>query len=212
MDEKITRSATDSQSKHIGNIRHGVQTGPWRVEFPAKVKVEAASYKIRQGSIVSLNANGEYVIGCPAGTGVNRPVPFISMKNIIDPDVMTGKQGTNMADSTYSAVGGIITAIPATAGYEMESTEFDATATYAVNDAVVPATGDKAGLITVATVAPGSTEPVVGFVTEPSRVDWFNNTRIGFLLHFIPAGIIPDYSEVTTAKTLTATNGALSWE
>lgn len=209
--DKITRSATDSQSEHVANIRHGVQTGPWRVEFPAKVKVEAASYKIRQGSVVSLDATGQYVIGCPAGTGANCPVPFISMKNIIDPDVQTGKEGKTMKDSTYSAVGGIITAIPATAGYEMESTEFVAN-TYHQNDALTPATGDNIGKITAATQAPGAGQPILGFVTEPSRVDWFNNTRIGFLLHFIPTGIIPDYSEVTTAKALTATDGALSWE
>ena len=192
----ITRSTYDRQYEHVGLVRHGVQTGPWRVEFDAPVnKDDDGKYLvIRQGSVVSLNSSGKYIPGCAAGSTANHPVPFISMKNINDPDVMTGYQGRTMADSTYSGVGGVITAIPCTSGYEIETTEFDTTATYAPNDAVTagaynatPA-NNKLGLVVKATVKPGLTQPYLGFITKPAHKDYFNNTRIAFLTCFIPAG------------------------
>lgn len=185
----ITRETHTRQYEHIGNVRHGVQTGPWRIELPAPVKDEAASLGICQGSVVSLNSSGQYVIGCPAGSGINHPVPFISMKNIFDPDVQTGYNGKTQADTTYSAVGGVITAIPCTSGYEMETTEFVATYTFAYNDGVTAATSTNVGKLTVATKAPGQDEVYLGFVSKPPALDYFNNQRIAFLTSFIPAGI-----------------------
>ena len=186
----ITRQTQTRQWEHIGNIRHGVQTGPWRVENPADVDSSDANYdKIMQGSVVSINANGKYIAGCAAGSGINHPVPFISMKNNFDPDVRTGYKGKTQADTTYSSVGGVITAIPVTAGYEMETTEFDATATYAYNDGVIPGTDTIVGKITVATAGPGATDPYMGFVSKPPALDYFDNKRIAFLTTFIPAGI-----------------------
>ena len=209
----ITRETHTRQYEHIGNVRHGVQTGPWRIELPAPVKDEAASKGIYQGSVVSLNSDGQYVIGCAAGSGINHPVPFISMKNIFDPDVTTGYQGRTQADTTYSAVGGMITAIPCTSGYELETTEFVAASTYAYNDGVIPATSTDIGKITVATAAPGAKDPYLGFVSKPPTPDYFDNKRVAFLTSFIPAGMggIPDYSGTTSAVELTATNGELSW-
>ena len=154
----------------------------------------ATAANIYQGSIISLDENGQYVIGCDKGTGVNRPVPFISMKNSFDPDVTTGKLDTTMARSTYSAVGGIITAIPCTAGYELETTEYDKEATFKVNDGVVPGTGTKIGFATVATEAPGGAEPYLGFVSippnaiRPDGVRPYLGTRLAFFSDFIPAG------------------------
>lgn len=185
----ITRTAPAQQYEHIGNVRHGVQTGPWRVELSAPVKDEADSKNIVQGSVVSLNADGQFILGCGATTGANCPVPFISMKNIFDPDVTTGKQGRNMAESTYSSVGGKIVALPLTNGYEYETTEFDATATYKPNDGLTAGTSTKKGLFVKATAAPGGAEPYLGFVTIPPKVDYFDNKRIAFLSNFIPSGI-----------------------
>lgn len=185
----ITRETQTRQYEHIGNVRHGVQTAPWRVELPAALKKQDSAANIFQGSVVSLDSNGQYVIGCPAGSGINHPVPFISMKNNFDPDVRTGYKGKTQADTTYSSVGGVITAIPVTAGYEMETTEFDATATYAYNDGVIPGKTTLAGKVTVATAGPGATDPYMGFVSKPPALDYFDNKRIAFLTTFIPAGI-----------------------
>ena len=185
---KVTRSTFDRQYEHIANVRHGVATGPWRVEFPAMVKADANAAKIFQGSIVSLNADGQYVPGCPAGTATNCPVPFVSMKNVFDPDVTTGyNDGDNWNKrSTFSAQGGKITAIPSTAGYEMETTEFDTEATYAPNDALVAGTGDNLGKVVKATAGIGA-ESVLGFVSVPPRKDEHGNTRLAFFAAFVPA-------------------------
>jgi len=195
---KITRSTFDRQYEHIGKVSHGVQTGPWRVELPAPVKADANAAKIFQGSVVSLNADGQYVPGCPAGSATNCPVPFISMKNVFDPDVTTGyNDGANWNKrSTFSAQGGVITAVPSTAGYEMETTEFDSAATYAPNDALVAGTGDNLGKIVKATSGIGS-EPVLGFVSVPPRKDEHGNTRLAFLAAFVPAAATAEGSDST---------------
>lgn len=138
----ITRSTYDRQYEHCGLVRHGVQTGPWRVEFDAPLKRDASGnyLKVKQGTVVSLDSNGEYIPGCAAGaTATNHPVPFIALKNVNDPDVMTGYEGKTLADSTISGVGGVITAIPCTSGYEISTTEFDPNLVYAPNDALTAA-------------------------------------------------------------------------
>lgn len=192
---KITRSTFDRQYEHIANIRHGVATGPFRIEFPAPVKAEDNAKKIFQGSVVSLDANGEYVAGCPAGTATNCPVPFISLKNVFDPDVTTGyNSGDNWTKrSTFSAQGGKITAIPATAGYEMETTEFDTAATYAPNDALVAGTGDNLGKVVKATSGIGS-ESILGFVSLAPATDEHGNKRLAFFTAFVPAAGEADVS------------------
>ena len=260
------------QNEHSAVIAHGAHP-EYRLEFPAEVDGTDANFaKIYQGSVVSLNANGEYVCGCGVGSGINFPVPCISLKNVFDPDVTTGKLGTSpysaiTADSkiyyriekldtaissqayyawksavedtvvytqtlsivanstkiytiaagsatqgatitafadvatadyrktTYSAVGGKITAIPCTGGYEIETTEIDTAATYNVNDALVAGTGDLIGKLVPATVAgnknpyaAGNTTAVLGFVSRSKFVvPSYQQNRISFWTNFIPA-------------------------
>ena len=208
----ITRTDQLSrQSEHAGVIAHGAHP-EYRLEFPAEVATDTNAAKIYQGSVVSLNEDGQYVLGCGAGTASNFPVPCISMKNVFDPDVMTGKvadpetvevvvNGTtsdvvfyNPRKSTFSAVGGIITAIPCTGSYEIETTEFVGTSTYKPNDALIAATGDNLGKIDVAPAtlkdpyAAGNTSPVIGFVSKATfTVDAYQQKRISFWANFIPA-------------------------
>lgn len=193
------------QNEHAAVIAHGAHP-EYRLEFPAGVDDSDANYtKIYQGSVVSLNSDGKYICGCGVGTGANFPVPCISLKNVFDPDVTTGKLGTtafvtgssytvlpDYRKSTYSAVGGKITAIPCTGGYEIETTEIDVDATYNVNDAVVAGTGDDLGKVVPFTgtdpYASGATAAVIGFVSRPMfKVDSYQQTRISFWTNFIPA-------------------------
>lgn len=183
----ITRTDFTRQYEHVAAIAHGAHP-EYRLEFDAFVKNEAASKGIYQGSVVSLNADGEYIIGCTAGTGMNFPVPCISMKNIFDPDVTAGVQGKTYQSSTYSAIGGKITAIPCTGGYEIETTEFKTKSTYHPNDALTALTGDDIGKIGLATKQPGGTEPYVGFVSQVPYTDRnTNGARLSFWTNFIPA-------------------------
>lgn len=264
----ITRTDQLSrQIEHAAVIAHGAHP-EYRLEFPAEVDGTADDFdKIYQGSVVSLNSKGQYVIGCAAGSGVNYPVPCISLKNVFDPDVTTGKLGTaafasitvsstvyyklaaldmvsggtaysawkNGADnvlytqtavpvagtttyaynaggtlvagttvttaanvplpdyrkSTYSAVGGKITAIPCTGGYEIETTEFDTTAEYAPNDVLVAGTSASGMLGKVvkgtASTADIGTAPVIGFVSRAKfKVESYGQDRISFWTNFIP--------------------------
>ena len=204
----ITRTdARARQNEHAAVIAHGAHP-EYRLEFPAEVEGSDDNFtKIYQGSVVSLNSNGKYVCGCGAGTGVNYPVPCISLKNVFDPDVTTGKvadpvsvtvsSGTadehtltyyNPRKSTYSAVGGVITAIPCTGGYEIETTEFDKDATYAINDALIAGTSDTIGKVTVATSAGKvGTAPVLGFVSrKPFVMAAYGQDRVAFFTNFIP--------------------------
>lgn len=189
---KLTRIRTARQFEHIAVIRHGVATGPSRVEFDAPIAAGVAGANdIVQGSVVSLNADGKYVLGCAAGSVANRPVPCISLKNAFDPDVTTGI--VKSADATshqdvFSGVGGSITAIPCTCGYELQTTQFVAD-TYAVNDGITAGTVGNLGKVAKATVAPGKTEPYLGFVSVPPAKDYLGNQRIAFFTNFIPAGI-----------------------
>ena len=231
---ELTREPLTRQDAHVGNVRHGVATGPWRVEYVAAVDTTdlTAARKIVQGSVVSLNAYGKYVVGCEAGTGINNPVPFISLKNSFDPDVTTGKAGigvtygggtasTDLGTATLSAMGGNITAIPTTCGYELETTEFDATATYAFNDGLVPgiedqrAGTDDRGKVKLATSGPGGAEPYLGFVSIPPTKDYFGNKRIAFFANFSPAGIgvsaMASLADGTYTKII-VDGGAVSFE
>ena len=203
----ITREGFTRQYEHVAVIAHGAHP-EYRVEFDAKVATQVGSdsvvedaLKIRQGSIVSVNANGEYVLGCEAGTGVNYPVPCISLKNVADPDVTTGVKGADYRTTTYSAVGGVITAIPCTAGYEIETTEFTGS-TFVPGDALVPevVSGAQTGKLVKATdpvITSGgvaSTVPTLGFVSKLPRAFETHGTaapydygRLGFFTNFIPA-------------------------
>lgn len=176
---KITRSNVAAQSSHAAIVAHGAHP-EYRLEFVAAVAGTATG--IYQGSIVSVDANGEFVLGCGAGTGKNFPVPMISMKNMVDPDVTTG-----VANSVFSAVGGNITAIPVTGGYEIETTEFDGTVTYKAGDAL---TVDANGKVTLlgGTSVYGSTTPVIGFVSGGITVDGtIGKNVLGFFTSFFPA-------------------------
>ena len=201
------------QSEHAGVIAHGAHP-EYRLEFPAEVANVATATSIYQGSVVSLNADGQYVLGCDKGSASNFPVPCISMKNVFDPDVATGKVADpvdvevvvdgntsnvtfyNPRKSTFSAVGGIITAIPCTGSYEIETTEFVTGSTYHPNDALIVGStaGVDLGKIDVAPAtlknpyAAGNTSPVIGFVSKATfTVDAYQQKRISFWANFIPA-------------------------
>ena len=162
----ITRSTFDRQIAHVGNVRHGVATGPFRVEFDAPVAEDDGATKIKQGSIVQLTATG-FKLGVGASG-----VPCMSLKNVTDADVQTGVKG-----ETFSAVGEHITAIPVTSGYELETTEFDTMDTYTVGAEL---TAGEDGKVKVANVG----DTIIGYVSVAPAADYFGNTRIAFFAHF----------------------------
>ena len=192
----ITRSAfVDRQMAHIGNVRHGVATGPWRVEFDAKVHDDTGSdgaktcLKIKQGSIVVLNKDGEFELATATNLALktnNCAVPCISLKNVFDADVTTGMDTTSnpALDKTVSAMGNVITAIPVTSGYELETTEYDTAITdYKPGDLLTVGTDGKV------TRSSDGSGVILGVVSKAPAKDYFNNTRLAFFTTFLPAGV-----------------------
>lgn len=148
--------------------------------------------KIVRGSVVSLNEEGKFKLGCPVGSGNIYPMPMFARKNAYDPDVMTGAVGESTGETlATSVVGGRMAAYVATGGFELESSEFDKAATYKVNMAL---TADAAGKVVPAgsgTVYGNQT--VLGIVSQvPFRskasfnVYGTGNNRICFWTTFFP--------------------------
>ena len=189
----ITRSAfVDRQMAHIGNVRHGVATGPWRVEFDAKVHDDTANedpncLKIKQGSVVVLNKDGEFELATATNLALktnNCAVPCISLKNVFDADVTTGIETDPKIDKTVSAMGNVISAIPVTSGYELETTEYDTTVTdYKPGDLLTVGTDGKV------TRSIDGSGVILGVVSKAPAKDYFNNTRLAFFATFLPAGV-----------------------
>jgi hypothetical protein len=170
---KPRRPAGNLQSDHVAVVKHGAHP-EYRVEIDAFVDASNDSYvNIFQGKIVSLNSDGLYCLGANAGG-----VPSVSMKNIFDEDVTTGKGVANRL-GTLSGIGGKITAIPVTAGYEFETTEFDKTAVYLI--------GMKLGVDDEGLLTPWVSGHCVGFVTVlPYLEQSYQHTRLGFLTAYLP--------------------------
>ena len=211
----FTRTNFERQIDHAAVLAHGAHP-KYRVECDAEVDTTTTTKHdvnlgIKQGSVVYLDpTEGKYNLGLLAASQANFPVPFISLKNAFDPDVTTGVQGATGTTvkggttytfydpqrTTYSAVGGKITAIPMTAGYEIETTEF-VDGEYSYNDALTTPVGapgasvTNRGKLTKVTAKPFATsgsQPILGFVSRvPYTNPAYNQKRIGFWTNFIPA-------------------------
>lgn len=146
-------SMIKENAKMTGHVCVAVKGPPpnWRAEFSAQGA--DINQEIHEGSLISLNENGQFVLGCPAGTGANRPMPMWSCKDKNNAGVV--QYGGNVFAGNYHG-------LVATGGYEIETSEFNADETYAVNDMLMPG---EAGKVTKATGAAYGAFPVVGVVS-----------------------------------------------
>ena len=151
----ITRSVKQ-QYEHYVAVKSGVLDETNCLMHTAVLNENAD--KVVRGSVISLNAAGEFVLGLPEGSGNLYPMPCFAKKNAFDPDVMTGAVGSATGEVIASStVGKKMSAYVATGAFEIESSEFDKDATYAINAALVCADGDKLGKVT-----PGGENAVYG--------------------------------------------------
>lgn len=135
---KITRSVRQQYENYIA-VKNGVKQESMSLMFVAPISTGDADGgdKIVRGSVVSLNAAGNMVLGLPEGTGNIYPMPMFAKKNSFDPDVQTGAVGAQTGEILASStVGGLMTAYVATGAFELESSEF-AAGEYKVNMALV---------------------------------------------------------------------------
>lgn len=146
------QKANAKMTGHVCVARKGPPPN-WRAEFAAPgADVDDVIY---DGTLISLNSSGQFIKGCGVGDGINLPMPMWALKNTTDAGVT--QWGNNAFSGSYNG-------LVATGGYEIETSEFDSTKTYAVNDAVVP-DAITAGRVTKATEDVYGETPVVGIVS-----------------------------------------------
>jgi hypothetical protein len=145
-----------------------------RLDFHAP---PVAGEPINAGSLCSLNAAGSLVAGCPAGADEIRPMPMFAIQGINDFDA--NSDVGNMS-------GGVMSAVVATGGFEIETTEFDAAGTYLPNTLL---TADAAldGQVAPATASPYGAEVIVGVVSTGAGTNSDNQGVLRFWTVYLPA-------------------------
>ena len=145
-----------------------------RLDFHAPPKAGEA---LRAGSLCSIDANGQLIAGVPVGAVANRPMPMFAIQDINDFD----------ANSDVGNIsGGVMSAVVATGGFEIETTEVDAAVTAAPND-LLTADLTTVGFVAPATAVPYTTEPIVGCVSKGVSVNADGKHVIRFWTVYLPA-------------------------
>ena len=156
-----------------------------RLDFaavPDYAAMEAAVSTINEGGLISLNASGKLIAGCPAGgAAAIQPMPMFAIQGLNDFD-------SNSDEGNIS--GGVMSGIVATGGFEISTTEFDPTGTYAPNQ-LLTADGTTLGLVKEATVAPYGVEVIVGCVSQGAAVNADGKNMLTFWTMFLPSAEDP---------------------
>ena len=193
----IKKSAGNLQYAHRGFVTSGANEGT-RLELTAPLDHEKDYTKVVQGSIISLTADGKFAPGCEKGDAASTmrwDIPCVCIKNYFDQDVTTGRVAPAgfPLNETYSFVGGQATGVPLTAGYEIETSEYDAEALKNAKPgtALVAGTEANLGKVTKATTAPGGAVPYLGYLSggiavRGSQTNQYAPATIRFLSNFIP--------------------------
>ena len=152
----------------------------WRAEFAAEGA--DVNEEIHEGSLISLDEHGKFILGCPAGSKGWRPMPMWSCKDSSNAGVV--QFGGNVFAGYYHG-------LVATGGFEIETSEFDTAATYKCNHLLKPGTDGKiTNTYTGTTYADAyGTFPVVGIVSRPPQDNKTCECKtIRFWSTFLPAG------------------------
>jgi hypothetical protein len=146
-----------------------------RLDFHA---APAAGQAIAAGSVCSLNSNGQLVAGCGAGAAMNRPMPMFAIQNVDDFD----------ANSDVGNIsGGVMSAVVATGGFEIETTEYVTGSTYNPND-LLTASGASAGDVDRMSESPYGGQVAVGSVSTGTSTNADGKSALRFWTLFLPAG------------------------
>lgn len=164
-----------------------------KLTFQAPVD-SAVQFPLYAGSVVHLNANGKFEAGVKAAT-----MPLFLWHSVDDFDVVNDGTNTTAAGDYdwFSVFPGqtqadtTLTAYVATGGFELVSTEFDTSATYAPNDLLTSspnntnaARGGKLRKLEGAEAL--YTTPVVGVVSRGTDLSKERIARLYFWPVFLP--------------------------
>jgi hypothetical protein len=166
---------------------------PSAVDFTATInasdladQIATAKGVVAAGSLVSLNATGEFIMGC-----LPTAMPMWLLQNSDDPDVSLATPVVNSVAGGWVPVAptGRITALVAIGAYELSTTEFDQTATYAPNHLLMSADNTAANLASGKIVnggALGNAECIVGVCSQVWTTASARNSHNQFELSFWP--------------------------
>lgn len=147
---------------------------PMRLDYAAAPKL---AEDIVEGMCCSLDANGQFVKGCPQGAVGNRPMPIFVINSQDDFD-------TNSDVGNIS--GGVMSGLVGSGAFEIESTEF-AAGVYAPNDLLKSDTGT----IELAAAAPYGDVPIVGVVSRGKYTNRDGIEVLVFWTEYLPSGTEP---------------------
>lgn len=130
------------------------------------------------GSLCSLNAAGQLIAGCPAGADQIRPMPMFAIQSINDFD----------ANSDVGNIsGGVMSAVVATGGFEIETTEYNTSGNFLPNTLLTAGAVD--GEVDAASGSPYGDEPIVGVVSTGAGLNADSKQVLRFWTVFLPASV-----------------------
>jgi len=161
------------------------------LNFVAKQSADV-EFDIPAGRVVHLNSSGEFVTG---QSGVTMPMFLFTGSAAFDVNVPSGTTAAGTFVSQPILPSGEMMALVATGGYELSSTEYDTTKTYAVNDLLTahPADDDSAvgGVLTNVKVGGGGSttyiDPICGVVSKIGQRNEYNVRVLHFWTVYLPA-------------------------
>lgn len=147
------------------------------------------------GRVGSLNSSGQIQLGLASG----KAMPLFVFKGVDQPSVYssgTADSSTYWVGGNSSATRSTALALVASGGWEIQTTEFDTTATYAPNDflTVMSAGADK-GKVTRTTAAPYGTTAIVGVCSVHENAQ---NNQDAFTTGQPPRGLSANNKETLT--------------
>jgi len=144
--------------------------------------VPADDEEVYEGSVMTLDSNGQYVGGMGAG------VANTQLYQHNAPMAIFAIQGTNEFDANSDVgnmSGGVQSGIVASGGYEVQTTEFVA-GTYNPNDLLTFATGDNRGDVAIASDNYSDCH-VCGVVSRGVETNAYSQSVVSFWTVFCPA-------------------------
>ncbi len=159
------------------------------VDYVAKLDSSVTVDPVLAGSVVSLNASGNYILG----VGTNDSMPLFLFNNSDDPDVVNdgGDAATVKGVWVPVAPSGNLMALVACGAYELVTTAFSgATGTFAINTPLTAALGNLAASGKVVADAYGSGNTICGIVSRAGYQDnGYGHDSVAFWPYFLPASI-----------------------
>jgi len=146
---------------------------PRRLDYAAAPKT---AEEIVEGMCCSLDANGELIKGCPGGAVGNKPMPIFVINSQDDFDTNSDKGNIS---------GGVMSGLVGSGAFEVETTEYVATSTYAPNDLLQ---GKASGKVDLMGQLPYGDITGVGVVSKGTSVNRDGVAVLSFWTEYIPAG------------------------